>query len=164
MARYAHPTLRLTEPNVNTFELASSPLARRATLPDLDEPPTPSSLDRASFLTALTRAATSSPAQLYTLPRNELAHAQAQAEKKGFHAEIAVSTDGAEDMGTLVLGRDANAVRDIIAKLGPLQPSATAAPADQDEAAQIGGGRGTLGLAGGVIIGAVATWAGLAFS
>ena len=115
--------------------------------------------ERQAFITELNQCSKAPPACVYVLPIQDIPAIKRSAEKVGFHARIATSCGTDEDVtdGWLILGRDKMAVEALQAKL----------ECEKGQGVTLGqkNRRGRLGAAaGGAIVGAVATWTGLAFS
>ncbi|EGO27989.1 hypothetical protein SERLADRAFT_462364 [Serpula lacrymans var. lacrymans S7.9] len=106
--------------------------------------------ERNAFVGKLTQASTIAPAMLFGVPRSNLAEEQQNARKVGFYSEVLPSDQ--DDQVWLILGRDEKAVELLARRF-------------QEETKQEKKNGGRLrAAAGGVMIGAVATWSGLAFS
>jgi hypothetical protein len=108
--------------------------------------------ERTAFLDDLVKVATSPPTTVYRFPLSDIDTFQHSAMKLGFYSRIIEDVDGVH--GSLILGRDKHAVEEVFYGV---------TRGVEGEAGKSGNGRGTA-FAGGAVVGAVATFAGLAYS
>jgi hypothetical protein len=109
--------------------------------------------ERAAFLDGLIDSTRAPPASVFSLPMNEIYQIQHAAAKVGFYSRVVPSkAEGGE--GWLILGSDDRAVHLLFEGISQRQ----------QENQRRTGGRGLTVAAGGAVVGAVATFTGLAFS
>lgn len=122
--------------------------------------------EREGFLTELNKYSKAPPACVYVLPMPDIPTIKQSAEKVGFHAcvvdpTIRNATNDVTD-GWLILGRDIGAVKALNAELESKKCQGSNGNGRTSERDK---GTGALrAVAGGAVVGAVATWTGLAFS
>ncbi|KAI0068556.1 hypothetical protein BV25DRAFT_1866549 [Artomyces pyxidatus] len=105
--------------------------------------------ERAAFLNGLAEISRSPPATVYTVPLPELPSIQRSATRLGFHTRVVTPEKGSKETnGLLVIGTDVHAVEKLFDKL----------------TREVQGGSGLRSAAGGAVVGAVATFTGLAFA
>jgi len=123
-------------PRVVSATARPRPLTRTMTMEQRDE-----------FINSLNQA---SKATVHCLPNDDIWTLQNEASKIGLHSRIVTLSD--ED-GLLVLGRDEKDVKELYRKVK-----------QQNRAGAGSGGSGLRAAAGGAVVGAAATFAGLAFA
>ncbi|KAF8897889.1 hypothetical protein BD779DRAFT_1667803 [Infundibulicybe gibba] len=130
--------------------------------PDVSQTPsanlarTMSAAEREAFISTL---ASTSKATIHLLHKADLAEALTSATNFGFHARIVMKNDESDAHGFLILGRDEPKVLELTRRVE--NESRNAANSDGSERETGGALRAA---AGGVVLGAVGAWAGLAFS
>ena len=105
--------------------------------------------ERTAFLDGLSELSRGPPATVYAIHAHELQQIAESAAKLGFHTGTVPPKVGSGEEGLLILGRDFEAVRDLLARL-----SGDGAPQQS----------GIRAMAGGAVAGAVATFTGLALA
>jgi len=156
-------------------DCAPQPLTQSSQSQASSASPSPRPLERSKtqeqrqlFLSSLSQA---SPASVYIHKKEEINEVQASARAAKLHIRVITSDDANEENAMVVIGCDLHAVEKIAGELtksikGAPQATTTActsatSPIDRS----VTPSQSTLkAVAGGAIVGAVGTWAGLAFS
>jgi hypothetical protein len=139
-----------TQTQIQTFFAASDhchPLVRSSSVEE-----------REAFLAELSSSTSAPPATVYALPMSDIPAIKKSAEKIGFHSRVVESRTNNQD-GWLILGHDLSAVTTLQKELEANRDAGgqpNAGNKNQESKLKV--------AAGGVVVGAVATWTGLAFS
>jgi hypothetical protein len=104
--------------------------------------------ERMAFLDGLAELSRGPPATVYLIHVHELHRMAEAARKHGFHAGTVLPQTDSREEGLLILGRDLGAVEDLLGKLSREYTKQS----------------GIHAVAGGAIVGAVATFTGLALA
>lgn len=130
-------------------EIQEDVLSTRATIPLVRSL---SVEERKAFLDGIAEISKAPPATVYVLPMNDMLIVQQSAMKLGFCTRVVAPTKGSQEVdGLLIIGKDSLAVEKLFGRLAR-------------DVKKGMGMRAVNAAAGGAVVGAVATFTGLAFA